>query len=487
MKNFWLKLRWLAFLWATILIVAISGCKDDTTNCDECPTCKGCPDVPGYTDVNEFIREWMYFVYYWNTKIDSKLLENPRQFKDVPATTAPKDYFKSLLYDQSMVDTKTTSEYDRWSFLISYEEYAGVMVEGEYKSYGYYLDQVPADYSVRVCYVYEGSPMAKAGIERGYELVKLNGTDVMTLIRNNTINNELAKETNRFLFADRQGEPLEEKTISAAVVKINPILRKERYSVDGKNVGYIVYNSFITASEELITNTLKEFNDVDELILDLRYNGGGDVSVADHICEYLLPETTGTDSVEFAKYVYSKRTNDNYKDIGLRDEFRKIKRNTDALNLSRLFVIVSDMTASASEEVINSMRPFINEVILVGTKTEGKPVGMLALPYPQYNSKQINEGKLPDWIIAAINFRIDNMRGEGSYFAGMSPDREVGDDLYHDFGTDSQTLSGEECLQTVLEYIKTGGWPVSKSAKAVRKNTPRLVELKGIQIHAGCI
>ncbi|MDR1156250.1 MAG: hypothetical protein LBL04_16215 [Bacteroidales bacterium] len=487
MKTFWLKLGRLAFLWAAILIVAISGCKDNTTNCDECPTCEGCPDVPDYTEVNEFIREWMYYVYYWNTKIDSKLLENSRQFKDVPATTVPEDYFNSLLYDQSMVDTKTTSEYDRWSFLISYEEYASVMVEGEYKSFGYFLAQA-SDYSVRVCYVYEDSPMAKAGIERGYKLVKLNGIDVMTLIGNKTLfNNELAKGTSRFLFENRQGELLEEKTISAAVVRINPILRKERYSVDGKNVGYIVYNSFITASEELITGTLKEFNDVDELILDLRYNGGGDVSVADHICEYLLPETEETaDSTEFAKYVYSKRTNDNYKNIGLRDEFRKIKRNADALNLSRLFVIVSDMTASASEEVINSMRPFINEVILVGTKTEGKPVGMLALPYPQYNSRQINAGMLPDWIIAAINFRIDNKRGEGSYFAGMSPDHEVDDDLYHDFGTDPQTLSGEKCLQTILEYIKTGG-SVSRSAKAVRKNAPRLVELKGIQIHAGCI
>lgn len=431
-----------------------------------------------YTEINSAIQELLYCTYYWNYKIDSKLISG-NSFRKAPKTTEPQEYFASLLYDDKMVNPAVTDEYDKWSFISSYSEYEGVMVEGEYKSFGYFLDLTP-DYSVRVCLVYEGSPMAREGIERGYELVRLNGIDMGTLLQmgDDAINQELNKETNRYVFADRAGNLLPEKSISKAVVKINPVLRKDKYDVDGRKVGYIVYNSFITASKDAITAALREFNDVSDIILDLRYNGGGDVSVADAICEYLLPASVGTDSVPFAKYTFSQRTNE--KEIveifGLKDEVRKIKRNADALNISRLFVIVSGQTASASEEVINSMKPFVDEVILVGTPTHGKPVGMLVWVYP-------NED--PQWAIAPISFRIDNKNGEGSYFSGIRPAYTVQDDLYRDFGVDPETLKGEACLQTVMEYVKTGRFPAG--ARSVQKGRPRLIRLKGLQIHAGCM
>ena len=452
--------RWVVFLWVAVILVA--GCQKDEP-----------PE--NYKDTNEIVQQIMYFAYFWNDKIDDKLVSRS-DFKPVPAYTKPDDYFKSLLYDKTMAPSGS-KEYDRWSFMIPYQEFNDVMVAGEYKSFGYFLAQAP-DRSVRVCFVYDDSPMDKAGIERGYELRRLNGTDVMTLIGNNTINNELNKESNRFVFADREGNVLPEKTVSKAVVKINPILAKEKYTIDGKEVGYIVYNSFISASKEAITAALQEFGDVDELVLDLRYNGGGDVSVADAICEHLLPASVGADSIAFAKYVFSERTNFYSKEIGLKDEIRKIKRNANALDISRLFVIVSDMTASASEEVINGMRPFVDEVILVGAPTEGKPTGMNVF---------VDNSKNPQWAIAPVTFRIDNSIGEGSYYSGFTPTHGVSDDLYRNFGADQQTLEGEACLEAVLRYIQSGTFPASVSVKSVEKTTPRVIQLKGIQIHAGCM
>jgi len=451
---------WVSFLWT--IVILLSGCHKD--------------DPPeNYKDINEIVQQIMYFTYYWNEKIDGKLVSSS-DFLPVPAQTKPDEYFSSLLYDKTMAPARSM-EYDRWSFMISYKEFEEVMIEGEYKSFGYFLAQAP-DYSVRVCFVYEDSPMDKAEIERGYELLKLNGTDVMTLIRNNTINNELNKESNRFVFADREGNVKSEKTITKAVVKINPILFQDTYEVNGKNVGYIVYNSFITASKNKITAALQEFGDVHELVFDLRYNGGGDVSVADAICEHLLPASAGTDSVDFAKYTFSERTNFYSEEIGLKDEVRKIRRNKNALNISRLFVIVSDMTASASEEVINSMKPFVDEIILVGTPTEGKPVGMNVF---------VDDNKNPQWAIAPITFRIDNADGKGSYFEGIEPDIEKLDDLYHNFGVNKQTLEGEACLEAVIRYLQSGSFPASVSVKSVGKKTPRIIQLKGIQIHAGCM
>ena len=446
-------------LWVSVILA--TGCKKD--------------DETDYTAINEIVQQIMYYTYYWNDKIDGKL-GTPPAFKPVPARTKPEQYFSSLLYDDKMVPSGS-KEYDRWSFMIDYKEFTNVMVAGEYKSFGYFLALLP-DRSIRVCYVYKGSPMANAGIERGYELQKINGSDVKNL-DTKAINEQLSKESNRFVFADREGNAMPETTISKAVVKIDPILFKDTYEVDGKKVGYIVYNTFITASKEAITAALQEFGDVDEFVFDLRYNGGGDVSVADAICEHLLPARVGTDSIVFAKYIYSERTNFYSKELGIKDEVRKIKRNPNALNISRLFFIVSDMTASASEEVINSMKPFVDEVILFGKQTEGKPVGMLVFG---------DDAKNPQWAIAPITFRIDNSNDEGSYFAGMRPTIELsGDDLYRNFGVDPLTLEGEAWLQTVVRYIKQEIISAPVSVKSVEKDTPRAIQLKKLQIHAGCM
>jgi C-terminal processing protease CtpA/Prc len=452
MEKFGMLLRagrfFLVFLWATALLV--SSCKKD--------------DEPNYTETNKIVQSIMYYYYYWNYKIDGKIETSSA----VLARTQPDKYFESLLYDKSMAPSGT-KEYDRWSFMVSYKEFYDVMIAGEYKSYGYFLDQA-SDYSIRVCFVYEGSPIANAGIERGYKLLKLDGKDVQTLIANRTINEQLNRESNRFVFADREGKKLPEMDIAKAVVKINPILKKERYNINGKEVGYIIYNSFITESKKAIAAALQDFQDVDEFIFDLRYNGGGDVSAADTICEHLLPVSAGSESIDFSKYVFSERTNQETK---YRDEVYQIKRNENAMNLSRLFVIVSDMTASASEGVINCMKPFVDEVILVGTKTEGKPTGMNGF---------VDDNRNPQWAILPITFRIDNVDDEGSYFNGLEPDFEISDDLYHDFGVD------ESCLRAVLKYIETGIPSTSKSAKSVGgKKTPRMIQLKGLQIHAGCL
>ena len=460
--------RYLIFLWVAVALIAtLAGCekKDD-------------PEPENDPELYEYIKSLYYYFYYWNKEVESYIVKKP------PTSGTPEDYFESLKYDEKKATTsdKNAGRYDRWGFMASYLDYSGVLVEGKYKSFGYYLDQAP-DYSVRVGLVYENSPMSQAGIERGFELKKLNGTDVMTLIKNGTFYQELNKETNRFVFANREGNELPEKTISAAVVNINPILYKTIYHVGGKTIGYIVYNSFIVASKTAITAALQEMKDVDELIFDLRYNGGGSVAVAEAICEHLLPQSVGNDSVVFSKTVFSDLTK---KRCELKDEIGKIKRHTDAMNLSRLFVITTDGTASASEEVINNMKPFL-EVITVGTPSHGKPVGMYVWVYPPYTDKEIEAGKLPDWAFAPITFRGDNSKGEGGFFSGIPVTYKVEDDLYNNFGVNEQTLEGEACLQSVIRYIQTNRFTSSVSAKSVETKTPKLIQLKGLQIHAGCI
>ena len=463
--------KYLISLWVAVALIAMPGCEKKNEPEPE-------PEPKYDKEVYEYIQSLYYYVYYWNKEVESHITKKP------PTSGDPEEYFESLKYDETKATAsdKNAKRYDRWGFMASYLDFSGVLVEGRYKSFGYYLAQAP-DYSVRVGLVYEGSPMANAGIERGYELKKLNGTDVMDLIRNGAINQELNKETNRFVFADREGNVLPEKTISAAVVNINPILYKTVYHVGGKTIGYIVYNSFIFASETAITAALQEMKDVDELIFDLRYNGGGSVAVAEAICEHLLPQSVGNDSVVFAKTVFGDLTKERLK---WKDQIVKIKRHTKAMNLSRLFIITTDGTASASEEVINNMKPFL-EVITIGSPTHGKPVGMGVWYYPSYSDEEIKAGLIPDWAFAPITFRGDNSKDEGGFFSGIPVNHRVNDDLYHNFGVDQQTLEGEACLQAAIRYIQTGRYTSSASAKSVEINVPKLIQLKGLQIHAGCI
>ncbi len=468
MKIFWLKPWRLVFMWVVAMLL-IQGCEKDDPNPEPEPE----PDITVY----EFIQSMYYYIYYWNKEVDSYISRRP------PTSGDPGIYFESLKYNSAKASSsdRNAGSYDRWGFMTTYLDYAGVMVEGTYKSFGYDVDLAP-DGSIRVNHVYENSPMANAGIERGYEVLKLNGTDVTVLLGNKTIGAELNKETNRFVFADREGTPLEEMTISKAEVNINPILCKTTYNVNGKKVGYIAYNTFIVASKNAITAALQEMKDVDEFILDLRYNGGGSVAVAEAMCEHLLPQSAGTDSVAFAKFAFSDLTKQRLK---WKDEITKIKRHSLAMNLSRLFVITTIGTASASEELINDMKPFL-DVITVGAATNGKPVGMFVQFYPPYSYEEIEAGALPEWAFAPITFRNDNKNGEGGYFSGIAANYSVSDDLYHDFGVDSETLEGEACLQSILDFIKTGSFPLSISAKANDLEKPEVLQLNGLQIQAGC-
>jgi len=457
------------FLWMMIVLLGLQGCRKDD------PAPDPGTDLDDLT-IYEYIQTLYYHVYYWNKEVESNVMKRP------PTSGDPEAYFERLKYDKdkASVSDRNSGRYDRWGFMTTFLDYSGVLVEGKYKSFGYNIAKA-SDKSYRICFVYKNSPMDRAGIKRGFELRKVGGKEIATLDETGKINEELNKETNQFVFVDHDGNVLE-KTISAAEINIDPILYKAIYDVGGKKVGYIMYNTFIVASKAGITAALQEMKDVDEFVLDLRYNGGGSTNVAEAICEYLLPPAYGKDSVVFAKYVYSDMTK---KLLKWKDEIVKIKRRTLAMDLSRMFVITTKGTASASEEVINDMSPFL-DVITVGTTTHGKPVGMGVWFYPPYTDKDITAGKIPDWALAPITFRNDNKDDKGSFFSGISPTYSFIDDLHHDFGIDPQTLEGEGCLQAVMKFIQTGTFPVSVSAKFAEEETGDPFQLKGLQIHAGC-
>ncbi|MBT6454873.1 MAG: hypothetical protein HOK37_04950 [Gammaproteobacteria bacterium] len=182
------------------------------------------------------------------------------------------------------------------------------------------------------------------------------------------------------------------------------------------------------------------------MVLDLRYNGGGRVSVAQNLASYMVPTTSSTDLFALLKQ------NDKHQDLNYSYYFKTM---VNELDLDRVVVITSGSTASASEMVINGLKPFV-DVKTVGNKTYGKPVGM-------------NPVEFDDKVILPITFATYNQDGEGEYFNGIPYDCFVRDDLNSAFGDPEEGMLAE-----ALVVSQNGLCSATKSAQ--KSNNERPVE-----------
>jgi hypothetical protein len=173
---------------------------------------------------------------------------------------------------------------------------------------------------------------------------------------------------------------------------------------------------------------------IQELIIDLRYNGGGSVAVCEQIGNYLIQ------SANSGKLMYTNKLNDLKSNNNNSVNFSKIG----SLNLSRIIFITSRGSASASELIINNLTPY-TQVVIIGDNTFGKPVG--SFPLARYNRVlQTNNVEL-----VPITFATANAQGKAEYFDGFPADFRVGDSPQFPWG-DLRDLR----LAAALQYIQTG-------------------------------
>ena len=224
---------------------------------------------------------------------------------------------------------------------------------------------------MRVLQVFEGSPAAEAGLGRGHRILEINGRTIEALVAASQLNdafgpNQIGAEV-EVAFQTRGGGRRDAGRLTKRAVTIPTVSLTRVITVDGRRVGYVFFRNFVRpsfAALDAAVATLREAN-VSELVLDLRYNGGGLVDVAVHLASLIAgPVTNGQ---VLAKYVH----NDRYRSF---DEDIRFETPEKALGLSRLFVVTTRGSASASELMINSLRPYI-PVVVVGDRTYGKPVG----------------------------------------------------------------------------------------------------------------
>lgn len=364
---------------------------------------------------------------------------------------------------------------DRFSYAVKKEEhdnyYAG-------KRYGMGMSiQRDEDNAVFISLVYPESPAGIAGLKRGQQLVAMNGVTVEELDENAAYNKEHRNDEdfeektdwNNVYNAENKGEAVVFKVLEDGIelettVYLDDYISKSvlAYKIlenNGVKTGYIHFKAFINSSEDELNEVFAHFKEenVEQLVLDLRYNGGGLVKIARQLVNLIVGDKAKSD--EIIKLIYNSKhqeQNTSYKGEVLKNSLSGI---------NKVAVIVSSGTASASEMVINSLTPYV-EVVLIGETTYGKPVGM--------NSKDIC-----DQTIVPITFKYANSQDYGDFFLGMEADCAAFDDFKHDFGDER-----EEELAVSLYYLSKGTCPSNAAVKSLRKRKTIEelipIELKGM-------
>ena len=406
-------------LLGTFLSVYLISCKKDSSAPP--PTD---PDEPTAADkLKDSVLLYARDIYLWYNNI-------PQNF-DARSYDDPNEIMEAIR--PYSTEAGFTKPVDRWSFAVKQAEWDGVSsgISGDFGMGVFFLNNS----DLRVSYVERESPAGKAGIRRGWRIKAINGSSNITPSNANAIVAAVYQSSSSsFTFTKPAGGDVT-LTLTAAGYKEHPIYLDSVYTSAGRKTGYLVFNSFLGDTTEIYNEFSRVFNrfsaaGVQDVVIDLRYNGGGYVSVQNVLANWLVPAAGNGGVMETQEY------NDKYATFNETIKFKK----KGSLNLSRLFVIVSQNTASASELLINSLNPYM-EVQLVGpSKTHGKPVGFFPIP-------------VDDWYIFPVSFRTVNKNGDGNYFDGFALDQQVGDGLDKDWGD-----VNESCLGTVLSYINTGSF-----------------------------
>lgn len=402
------------FLAALFMLAACNGDDDNGgDNGSGIGTLSYTPSSCSAEGQNEFVYRVMTDTYLWYDKVVET---------DYANYDSPGDMLNDIRY----------KELDKWTYITSKQEYHTYYEEGKFIGIGY-GSKYDNNGDLRVRFVYKNSPADAVGLKRGDKILEINGVPVEEIETNNLWNTIHGKDevgvTVNMRIEDLENV-VRDFDAEKEWVTINTVLNYELLEIEGLKIGYLNFLKFLETSQNELNIIFAYFKqeDIDDLILDLRYNTGGRNSTARYLASLIAGDNA--DRKIFKKYIHNEKHSDWNRSL-------TFFKPANALNLNRIVVITSDKTCSASELVINSLKPFI-DVILVGARTCGKPVGMYGHDFC-------------DKHIAPVEFRSLNAYDEGDYFDGIPADCYASDDLTMPFGD-----TRESSLSQALHYIVNG-------------------------------
>lgn len=385
---------------AIVLVSLTNGCKKSVPAEEK---------IPAETiATNQWIYETLNLYYYWNNFLPTNI-DNTKE-KD------PEAYFYKLLY----VPT------DKWSFITSDYPSLEAELSGVPTTMGYH----PAFYLtgsnkviIAVSYVYPGSPADAAGLKRGDIILSIDNTQLDTT----NYYDKYSGTSYSVQLGKLEGNTLTPTGVSlnmtASVTQTDPAIYHTVLDTGGKKVGYLVYVEFITGNNNAyltdLENIFNEFKTagVSDIIVDLRYNPGGQVDAAIRLASLIAPATATTTNKIMINLNYNSGLQ-NYLLTNNMGEYLNYKFENDPanLNMSNVYFLTTSRSASASELVIVGLEPYMN-VIKIGESTYGKYVGSWVLP-----------DTANKWAMMPIVTKFSNVDGYTDFVNGLAPDYSIQDD-----------------------------------------------------------
>ena len=399
------------------------------------------------TDINDFVWKGLNSWYYWKPNVPllaDNAFSGSSDYKNFLNSKSPDNLFYSLLYDYP--------NKDRYSWIVDDVDALLQSFSGVTKSSGldftlYYKDSGNYNVVGIINYVVPNSPAAQAGLLRGEVIVAVNGSDLNVNNYRQLLNDQFSLSIAQNVTVSGSGVTTsgisKTASITTTVIEENPIAYYTTFSHNSKKAGYLVYNGFKSNYNDELNAAFAQMkqDNITDLVLDLRYNGGGSVETAVALGQMITGQFTGNPYV---------RTdfNDKHNQYDTTENFsNKVKlysmvngnsqqtgeQNINSLNLTNVYILTSGGTASASELTIDSLSPYIN-VVTIGSETYGKFVGSITLfdsPYHDYTSYSArNKGH--NWAMQPITFAYYNSNNDAHPVKGFIPDHPINN--YDNFG-----------------------------------------------------
>jgi len=421
-----------------------------------------------------WLRSWSNDTYLWYSEIADI---DPAPFGVLP-------YFDQLKTQEL---SATGNIKDKFHFSMPTSEWDQLNQSGASVGYGahFYLQQADGtqDRKITVTYVEPNSPASTEHVSRGYVVTEIDGVNVKDAadsasiaILNRGLFPDSAGQQTHFTFQHLDKTTFSDMTLTAQTIVSTPVQNTTTIVTTTGKVGYLQFNSHIATAERGLFDAVNALSDagVNDLVLDLRYNGGGLLAMASQL-GYMIAGNQTTQGKIFERSTFNdKHPNTDpvtgqaltpmpffSESLGFNTGLLGAGQSLPSLNLSRLFVLTTANTCSASEALMNSLRGIDVEVIQIGDTTCGKPYGF----YPTPNCGTT---------FFTVQFKGENDKGFGDYSDGFVPstsptlDSEIpgcslSDDFNHALGDTDERL-----LNAALYYRANGRCPTigNRVAKA---------------------